>query len=90
MIIEQFCTCLSISRDSLCPFHGDKNLVDRLKKEIDLDAKATWITRAANELASHFSFGSGPDNYVTDEQRQNVTDNYAAIIARHYDMKDEA
>lgn len=42
-----------------------------------------WIKDAARELASHFSFGSGPDQYVTDEQRKNVADNYAAIIARH-------
>lgn len=42
-----------------------------------------WITSAAKELASHFSFGCGPDSYVTDEQRQNVADNYASIIVKY-------
>lgn len=42
-----------------------------------------WITDAATELASHFSFGNGPDSYVTDEQRATVADNYATIIRRH-------
>lgn len=33
-----------------------------------------WIRQAAEELASHFSFGGGRDNYVTDEyERGEVT-----------------
>jgi len=43
----------------------------------------SWINDAAKELASHFTFGNGPDDYVTDEQRTNVANNYAAIIAKH-------
>lgn len=44
-----------------------------------------WIDDAAKELASHFSFGSGfgRDNYVTNEQRTNVANNYAKIIRNH-------
>lgn len=43
-----------------------------------------WAQAAAEELASHFSFGSGPDCYVTDEQRANVARNYRDIILKHY------
>ena len=45
-----------------------------------------WITEAATELASHFSFGSGRDSYVTDEQRANVAKHYAEIIVKHCPM----
>lgn len=47
-----------------------------------------WMTEAADELASHFSFGGGRDSYVTDEQRSNVARNYAAIIAKHSPFKE--
>ncbi len=43
-----------------------------------------WMMKAAEELASHFSFGRGADSYVTDEQRQNVANNYLEIIIRHW------
>ena len=46
-----------------------------------------WIADAAAELAGHFSFGPGPDSYVTDEQRANVAKNYAAIIEKHCPME---
>lgn len=42
-----------------------------------------WIDNAAKELASHYSWGIGRDDYVTDEQRTNVANNYAKII-RNY------
>jgi hypothetical protein len=42
-----------------------------------------WIIKAAAEIASHFSFGSGRDSYVTDEQRATVTICYADIIEKH-------
>jgi hypothetical protein len=46
-----------------------------------------WIAEAAKELASHFSFGVGRDNYVTDEQRQGVANHYASIISKHCPLK---
>jgi hypothetical protein len=46
-----------------------------------------WMTAAARELASHFSFGGGRDSYVTDEQRENVASNYRTIIARHCPLR---
>lgn len=42
-----------------------------------------WIKDAARELASHFSFGSGPDQYMTDDQRRNITDWAAKVIEQH-------
>lgn len=51
------------------------------------DGGKDWAREVAKELASHFSFGSGRDSYVTDEQRQNVADNYAAIIVKHCPFK---
>ena len=61
----------------------DQELILRLKKEKTFQENATWIERAAQELASYFSFGPGPDSYVTDGQRQEVADGYTAIIAKH-------
>lgn len=46
-----------------------------------------WIAEAAKELAAMFSFGTGRDSYVTDEQRQGVAEHYAMIIANHCPMK---
>lgn len=50
-----------------------------------------WTQEVANEiaaeLASYFSFGSGRDSYVTDEQRRNVASNYKVIILKHSPFK---
>lgn len=43
-----------------------------------------WAAAAAIELASHYKHGSsGPDDYVTDEQRDNVAAAYLEIIEKH-------
>lgn len=47
-----------------------------------------WIVEAAEELASHFAFGSWRDDYVPDEQHTFITRTYAAIISRHLPFKE--
>lgn len=42
-----------------------------------------WMQLAANEIASHWTFGGGRDSYVTDEQRWNVANNFRVIIEKH-------
>ena len=42
-----------------------------------------WVIAAAREIASHWSFGSGPDSYITDDQKHHIASNFAAMINKH-------
>ena len=39
-----------------------------------------WVLKAAQEVAQHWTFGSGPDSYVTEGQRAMIAENIATII----------
>jgi hypothetical protein len=43
-----------------------------------------WIIAAAREIASHWTGGRGLDGYLTDEQKHNIANNFAAMIEKHY------
>lgn len=42
-----------------------------------------WTQYAAEEIASHWTFGGGRDSYVTDEQRETIAQNLRDIILKH-------